>query len=647
MRSLFLGLATLATCFTPAAIAERVPRNVIRSTSQLRPNYDFIILGGGTSGLTVGDRLSEAFPAKTVLVVEYGDIEYAPGSFDPPVNWQQSGASVSRWAFNSLPNPAMNNKTAFVAQGQVVGGSSAANGQFFDRGSRHDYDAWAEVGGDEFRKWNWNGIYPFFKKSVTFHEPPPSLVKQHGYTWDVAAYGGTTPIHSSFPPFQWADTWVLREVWQEMGIKIAKECAGGNKQGICWVPTSQHPVTARRSHSGLGHYADVIAARSNYDLLVRYQAIRVVYPKGLKSGSPIAQVRPVPSFSSSDVFNLTARAEIIISAGAFHTPTILQRSGIGPANFLRSAGIPVLLDLPGIGSNLQDHTGGGIRWNYTKPYSAFPIPSDLANNATFKADSIAGFNETPARGPYTLALGNEAIYVSLPRMTSKSTLSALLHKMHQQAASLASTAVILPPGPDYGSNPSMLAGYKSQLLTLAAQFAKPDSPTMETPFATSSDGSRLAFLLHPLSRGTVRLNLTDPLSQPIIDYRHGSNPLDFDLHISHIRYLRGVFDTPTFTKYGAVETGPGKQVADSDVLLKEYIKQEIILSFQHPCCTAAMLPKHKGGVVGPDLKVHGTRGLRVADISIMPLIVGSHTSATAYAIGEKAADLIIREWKGR
>jgi choline dehydrogenase-like flavoprotein len=150
-----------------------------------------------------------------------------------------------------------------------------------------------------------------------------------------------------------------------MGIQVTRECAGGDKEGICWVPASQHPVTARRSHAGLGHYAAVISARQNYDLLVRHQAIRIVYPKGLKSGPPLVEVR---SLADNHVFNVTTKAEVIISAGALHTPTILQRSGIGSASFLNAAGIPVLLDLPGVGSNLQDHSGPSISWNCKQLY---------------------------------------------------------------------------------------------------------------------------------------------------------------------------------------------------------------------------------------------------------------------------------------
>lgn len=143
-----------------------------------------------------------------------------------------------------------------------------------------------------------------------------------------------------------------------MGIKTLKECAGGNKEGACWVPTSQHPVTAMRSHSGLGHYAD--ARRSNYDLLISHQVTRVVYPKGLKSSPPVVEVR---SLADNHVFNVTAKGEVIISAGALHTPTVLQRSGIGPASFLQKAGIPLVIDLPGVGSNLQDHGGPLVNWN--------------------------------------------------------------------------------------------------------------------------------------------------------------------------------------------------------------------------------------------------------------------------------------------
>jgi choline dehydrogenase-like flavoprotein len=206
-------------------------------------------------------------------------------------------------------------------------------------------------------------------QSVTFTEPSAELVKEFGYTWDLSAYGGSTPIHSSYPPFQWGDHSVMWDTYKEMGIQEPKECAGGDKEGICWVPTSQHPVTARRSHSGLGHYAAVIDTRPNYDLLVKHQGVRVVYPnKGAKT--PLVEVR---SLEDNRLFNVTAKAEVIISAGAIHTPTVLMRSGIAGAPVLEAAGIPVVLDLPGVGSNLQDHSGPPVSWNCM----FFPSPKSL------------------------------------------------------------------------------------------------------------------------------------------------------------------------------------------------------------------------------------------------------------------------------
>jgi len=565
---------------------------------------------------------------ENVLVIEYGDVHFAPGLFDPPTNWITPHPDAApTWNFLSLPNTEMANRTASVQVGQVVGGSSAVNGMFFDRGSRLDHDAWAEVAGSG---WNWDSIFPYLKKAVTFTEPPSAIAQRYNYTWDMSAYGGAGPIYSSFPPFQWADVAVLGNAWREMNIRPAKECAGGDKEGICWVPASQHPVTGRRSHAGLGHYADV-QPRVNYDLLVKHQVVRVLYPNGPKSGPPLVEVR---SLVDNQLFNVTASREVIIAAGALHTPTVLQRSGIGPSSFLNNAGIPVVLDLPGVGSNLQDHSGPPVTWNYSQPYEYFPLPSEMARNATFKAEATAAFDRPTAEGPYTLAGGNNAIYVSLPHVTAQ--YKDITQKIRRMATD-GTAASYLPP--DVRSNKDMIAGYKQQLLVLAELLENPESPNLETPWASSEPPGRAwSFLLHPLSRGTVRLNLTDHLAQPLLDYRAGSNPVDFDMHLAQLRFLRGLLDTPTMRQHGATEIGPGPTVAANDQALRNYVKEQNYLSFFHPCCTAAMMPKPKGGVIGPDLKVHGAKGLRVVDMSIMPFLPAAHLSATAYAVAEKVSD---------
>jgi choline dehydrogenase len=254
------------------------------------------------------------------------------------------------------------------------------------------------------------------------------------------------------------------------------------------------------------------------------------------------------------------------------------------------------------------------------------MPSDMLN-ATYAAEAAAAFDAVPAQGPYTLAMSNSALFISLPNITAD--FLTIVNKIRTQAGDDASAAY-LPP--DYRSNPAMIEGYKHQLSVLADFYANPEAPSMETPFATGMRAN--AFILHPLSRGTVRLNLTNHLQQPILDYRSGSNPIDFDVLVAHLKYLRRMVDTPAMHRYGAIEVGPGPAL-QTDEALVNYIRDQFVLSHLHPCCTAAMMPKEKGGVVGPDLKVHGAAGLRVIDMSILPVLPSSHLSAAAYAVGEK------------
>jgi choline dehydrogenase len=259
------------------------------------------------------------------------------------------------------------------------------------------------------------------------------------------------------------------------------------------------------------------------------------------------------------------------------------------------------------------------------------MPSDMLDPA-YVARAEAEFNMTPARGPYTLAMSSTALYISLPNITTD--YMDIVNKLRSMVND-GSSAAYLPSDAD----PTLIAGYKRQLYVLADFFENPEAPSVEVPFATGT--TMRPIILHPLSRGTVYLNSTDHLAQPHLDYRTGSNPVDFDIHIAHVRWLRKVIDTPTMQKYGAVPVTPDPSI-QSDEDLKAFAKDSMVLSHIHPCCTAAMMPKELGGVVGPDLKVHGAVGLRVVDMSILPFLPSAHLSATAYAVGEKVVSCTLR-----
>ncbi len=173
-------------------------------------------------------------------------------------------------------------------------------------------------------------------------------------------------------------------------------------------------------------------------------------------------------------------------------------------------------------------------------------------NPAFAANATAEFNQVPAQGPYTLAMSNTAIFIPLPNVTND--FGTIISKIRGMAAD-GSAAAYLPA--DYRSDPTMIAGYSHQLSILADLLSNPEAPSLESGFATGYAAA--AALLHPMSRGTVRLNPKDFLQQPLLDYRSGSNPVDFDLHLAHLKYLRRlIWRTMSMKKYSTFEMGPGE-----------------------------------------------------------------------------------------
>lgn len=266
--------------------------------------------------------------------------------------------------------------------------------------------------------------------------------------------------------------------------------------------------------------------------------------------------------------------------------------------------------------------------------SPSPSEAEINSNETYAAEAVEQFRERPARGPYTLAMGNSAAYQSLQEVTPewKNIVADVRTQISDRSALkfLPSTA-----------GETVQEGYLAQLEILAQALEHPEHPILEMPFHT---GPGTAFLLKPLSRGSVVLDSSDHDATPIVNYATGANPVDLDIMATYADYFRRLYSTPIWAERNAVEVAPGANVTSHDALV-EFVKDTVIQSLMHPCCTAAMLPREMGGVVDTKLKVYGVRGLRVADCSIIPTIPSAHTTTTAYAIGERAADIIINKWK--
>lgn len=299
----------------------------------------------------------------TVLVIEYGHLYHDDPLITRP--WQPFNASANEfhdpkmmYNYTSVPQHALNNRRTPVSAAATVGGGSTVNGMFLNRGSREDYDAWEALGNPG---WSWKDLLPYFRRSVTFTPPGEWIQREYGMTYDTeAAYGGNGAVHASNPAWAWPGMKAQIKGWLELGLKMQKEGAGGDAFGIFWVPRAQHPKTQTRSYAVTGHL-DRAMERSNFALLEGHRVQRVLLGQDNAAESVVVKAR----FGEGERV-VRARKEVVLAAG-LHSPIILQRSGIGPRNLLESANIPVRVDLPGVGANLQDHPAAGISFECTSP----------------------------------------------------------------------------------------------------------------------------------------------------------------------------------------------------------------------------------------------------------------------------------------
>jgi choline dehydrogenase len=251
-----------------------------------------------------------------------------------------------------------------------------------------------------------------------------------------------------------------------------------------------------------------------------------------------------------------------------------------------------------------------------------PAPGTLNNNQTYFNEQLALY-WAKRQGPLTVArqAGNTVAWLSLPQITSN----------YQSIIDGAKSKKVSALYPEI-TDKSVVAGYEAQRAAILRLYSSKQATVQET--AWNGDTTYCIVLAKPLSRGSVRINSTDILNSPVIDYGTITDPSDLETLIASLHINRAQLATPPMQELNPVELAPGANVT-SDADLRKALRNIIGPSFQHPCCTAAMIPKELGGVVGPDLRVHGVKRLRVVDASIMPLIPAAHTTSTVYAVAEK------------
>ncbi|KAF7759747.1 CAZyme family AA3 [Agaricus bisporus var. burnettii] len=582
----------------------------------LSQKFEYIIAGGGTSGLALARRLSEKYPKKRILVLEAG----GSGVDRPVVTVPQRSFSFIAtdidWLYTAYPQVHASNQSINLSSGKVLGGGSAVNGLVWSRPPKKDWDDFAQLGSPG---WDWETLFKSSRKSETVNAPAAPFARVYGYTIEPTSHGHSGPVDASYPPYIPLQYLKFIDAALELGHPLNPDPYAGNNTGVSFSLSSQTPRNTRETSEFA--YLDPVLHSKN--LLV---CIHALVTKLDISSAPKGQIKSTgvevkfPDGSLVSV-KIKSHGEVILSAGAIRTPQLLELSGIGNKEILRKLNIPVKLDLPGVGENYKDHPITIMTYKLKPPFLSFDA---FAFNATLKQEQQELY-EKKRLGWLTFAQG----------VLNFATAQTILNEKELQVADK-----LLQIKPD---------GISQEEFDLTKKKIFDGIPQVEYfMFNTFSAGSNkenntnyvsLAISTHhPLSRGSIHINTTSIDDHPKINPNVLKSEWDTWFLAKATAYGRRFSETVSFKEIIDEEVFPGLDV-QTDEQWQQFIKDTINIDY-HSCGTASLLPREKNGVVDPNLKVYGTTNIRVVDTSIMPLLIAAHLQITAYAIAERAADII-------
>ncbi|KAI0316269.1 alcohol oxidase [Amylostereum chailletii] len=588
--------------------------------------FDFVIVGGGTAGLTLAARLTED-PDITVGIIEAGeDVSDMPEVKIPGMGGRGFLNPRVDWSFFSVPQAGANNRRLLSPRGKGIGGSSALNFMVYSRASAQEYDSFEHLGNPG---WNWAEFLKYMKKAETYTEPPPEVNKQYHAGAAVSSHGTDGPLRVSYSPwFNELHTNFLDSL-SNLGLPITRDGGKGVNVGAQTGMFTIDPDSATRSYAATAYYHPN-AHRNNLVLLPGAQVTRVLFEKADDGDLFAAGVAFVKSGQS---YTVKAKREVILSAGAFQTPQILELSGIGERETLDKFNIEQLINLP-VGENL-----------HTNPFTAFdhgwvPFVHEVSKNIETYDDPV--FIDTQSKLYQKERRGILAgsfsgfLYAPLDKIMNEEDFATFQRNV-QDDKTLTDTP-----------------GKQKHFDLLKKWFSDPNHAQLEMfqfpgfyslgPLQRKEDElaryQMLAIIdLHPLSRGSVHICSSDPLAAPAIDPGYLKNPRDLDVLVHGVKFARKLLATEPYSSSQPQLFDPSAEVIDDEEALRDWCRNRVEPIY-HPVGTASMLPKEDGGVVDHELRVYGTKNLRIVDASVLPLELSTHIQSTVYAIAEKAADII-------